>query len=218
MKRLLELFCGENKSVSKWGESNGYEVVTLDWNPKCHPTICENLLTWDYRVYPPGHFTICWASPDCTHFSIARTTGPPRNLEGANALVQRTLEIFQYFQPKVFCLETPATGLLPKQPYMSAYGYVICDYCMFSGDGAERLGPETFWYRKRTQIYTNKTDVLLKPNVLCDKKCPGILANTKHPGCHAVGFGGRLARCMVSNIAVNHKHRIPQKLVEYLLS
>jgi len=47
-KKLLELFCG-TKCVGKVFENKGYDVVSLDYNPKFSATHTENILTWDYK-------------------------------------------------------------------------------------------------------------------------------------------------------------------------
>ena len=72
----------------------GWEVVSLDSDEKTDATIHEDILTWDYTVYPPGHFDMNWASPCCTHYSCARRNAKtPRNLSLAESLVLRSREI-----------------------------------------------------------------------------------------------------------------------------
>ena len=62
--RLLELFSGTG-SVGKVARQLGVEVVSLDFDRRCEPDICEDILRWDYKAaYAPGHFDIVWASPD----------------------------------------------------------------------------------------------------------------------------------------------------------
>ena len=62
--RSLDLFCG-TKSFSKIANQKGYETTTLDILEKFNPTICCDLMDWDYKVNPPGYYDIIWASPNC---------------------------------------------------------------------------------------------------------------------------------------------------------
>ena len=109
---LLELFCG-TKSVGRAFEEYGFEVVSLDRDPKFQPTICTDILEWDYTCYPPGYFDVIWASPECTQYSIARSNAKiPRNLECADSLVQRALEIMRYHNTRAFFLKIQQVGSL----------------------------------------------------------------------------------------------------------
>ena len=70
-----------------------------------------DIMDWDYHVYEPGSFDVMWASPPCTEYSRAKTCGV-RNIEMANAIVQRTIDIIEYFNPSFYIMENPQTGLL----------------------------------------------------------------------------------------------------------
>ena len=126
MPRLLELFCG-TKSVGRAFEAAGWEVVSLDIVSKFEPTILSDI--WDYTTFPPGHFDMVWASPVCTEYSRALTTRPRRLLEG-DALVL-SLEIIAHFNPLMWIVENPATGLLKTRPFMERLPWVDVTYCMY---------------------------------------------------------------------------------------
>ena len=108
--------------------------------------IHQDILLWDHTVFPPGFFDVVWASPVCTHYSIARRGAKtPRNLDLADSLVKRSLGLIDYFQPQFWFIENPATGLLKDRAFMQGLPFSDVDYCCYSDWG----------YRKRTRIWTN---------------------------------------------------------------
>ena len=96
MPRVLELFQGTG-SIGAAFERIGWEVISVDIVAKFNPTHVADVANFDYKQHAPDYFDFLWGSPPCTQFSIARTTGGPRDIQGACALVKRTLEIFEYF-------------------------------------------------------------------------------------------------------------------------
>ena len=146
MPRLLELFCG-TKSVGRAFEALGWEVVSVDLLASFEPTIVADIRTWDPSCFPPGSFAAIHASPPCTEYSAARTTAKrPRDLEGSDALVQKTMQIMEYFNPLVWIIENPWTGMLRKRPFMEVLEprMRVISYCKYG-----------FNYRKHTSIWTN---------------------------------------------------------------
>ena len=89
MPRLLELFCG-TKLIGRAFEAAGWEVVSLNIVSKFEPAILCDIRSWDYTLFPPGHFDMVWASPVCTEYSRDLTMRP-RRLEEGDALVLRAL-------------------------------------------------------------------------------------------------------------------------------
>ena len=85
---LLELFSGTG-SVGRVAKNFGYTVISLDLK---NADICSDILEWDYTEYPTGMFHVIWASPPCTEYSRAKTTGV-RKIEEANKIVKKTIEI-----------------------------------------------------------------------------------------------------------------------------
>ena len=89
--QVLELFSGY-ASWSNPFKRNGDKVITLDYNCKFNPTICYDILTWDYKnsgLRPD----IIFASPDCTYFSIARARWgyPGDKIEWTKSLWEKNL-------------------------------------------------------------------------------------------------------------------------------
>ena len=141
--RLLELFSGTG-SIGKAFAAAGWDVVSVDIEATSNPTFCADVMAWDYRQFPRGHFDFVWGSPPCTMYSCARTTAKtPRDLEGADVLVARTLEIIEYFGVP-WCFENPQTGLLKTREVVRGLPYVDCTYCKFG-----------FPYKKQTRLWTS---------------------------------------------------------------
>ena len=140
MPRLLELFSGTG-SVGRAFERRGWEVISLDILPGA--TINSNILDWDYKNYPPGHFDFVWASPPCTEYSIARTRAKrPRDFDGADAVVRKTLEIIEYFAPCFWLLENPQTGYLKNREIMQGLPWRDVTYCRYG-----------YPYKKQTRLW-----------------------------------------------------------------
>ena len=80
--------------------------------------------------FPSGIFTLIAAGVPCTEYSMAKTTRP-RNLEEADALVHKTLEIIEYFQPQLWWIENPRGGLLSRRGILDQSAFIDVDYCQF---------------------------------------------------------------------------------------
>ena len=199
MVRLLELFSGTG-SVGNVFRSRGWEVLSLDMLMKADINI--DILEWNYKEYPPGHFDMIWASPPCTEYSKAKTVGV-RRIGEANKIVQKTLEILTYFEPKFWVIENPQTGLLKSQPFMSELSFNDVDYCKYGMP-----------YRKRTRLWNNIE--AWHPRPLCRRTCASM-DNTgkKHkevaqhsPQGAKVTWGNR------SGFRRDELYRIPTELVD----
>lgn len=108
--RLLELFSGTG-SVGTVAKSLGWNVVSLDLK---NADINCNIMDWDFKLYPAEYFDFIWSSPPCTEYSKAKTT-VVRNIEEANKIVIKTIEIIEYLKPRVRFIENPQTGFLKNR-------------------------------------------------------------------------------------------------------
>jgi hypothetical protein len=163
MKAALELFCG-TKSVGKSLQKFGFHVDSLDIDPKVNATWTCDILTWDYKQIESGTYDYTHASCPCTEYSIARTTAKtPRNLELADSIVAKTLEIVKYLQPTCYTLENPQTGLLKTRDVIQGIPFVDVTYCKYS-DGANHT------YRKATRLWGYLP--MFRPREICTRKSP----------------------------------------------
>ncbi len=89
-----------------------------------------DILDWSYVSLPPNFFDIVWASAPCTEYSVAKTACI-RKLHDANAVVKRTPEITQYFDPPFMTTERPHKCLLNRQGSMLDLPYNDLDYCKY---------------------------------------------------------------------------------------
>ena len=104
-----------------WGiqlNEDGFSVVSLDCRPSVKAEITINKWILDYKkYYKPGHFALIAAGVPCTEYSVAKTT-KPRDLEAADLLVAKTLEIIAFFSAKKMVGREPKVGLAQKQKIM----------------------------------------------------------------------------------------------------
>ena len=188
--KLLELFKGTG-SIGKVFEEAGWEVVSLDVDPKSAATITADILNWDYKQYEPGSFDVIWGSPPCTEYSRAKTRGV-RRLEYADQIVQRLLDIIEYFKPAVWWFENPHSGLLRHRSVVAHLPIpFMVSYCMYGAP-----------YRKNTALWSNVTNFTPKT---CDKMC-GSYVNGKHA-----------SRAQRGEYSVNELYMIPPSLCEAIL-
>jgi len=197
--RTLELFSG-TQSFSTIIEAD--TKITVDILNKFNPTHVVDILEWDYTIYPTNYFDVLWCSPPCTEYSKAKTHGE-RNLPHADRCVRKCFEIIDYFQPRVWILENPATGLLPGRIDLLRPGLgepCIADYCAYGKP-----------YRKRTAFWSNIPLTL--------ERCAGVarcpsMNGTKHIG--SCGNGTNKYNSVGVN-SVWDKDSIPEGLIQHII-
>ena len=211
--RVLELFSGTG-SVGKCCESLGYEVVSVDMIlPATH---IVDIMNFDYKQYPKNHFDIVWASPPCIYYSklqdcnFGRTVAKGeykgemrcrelnnKQMDDADKLVLKALEIIEYFNPHWWYIENPQTGRLKEREIMKGLPFHDADYCRYSDYG----------YRKRTRFWTNRLDLEMK-------KCNGVCGNM-FGGRHIVSCDG--GKSDLVGTTQKERYRIPPDVIYELI-
>ena len=168
MIKVLELFSGTH-SVGKCCKQLGWDVVSVDLLlPSDHEV---DILEFDYKQYPKDEFAIVWGSPPCTFYSNLQNCWLGRKKKDgviltrklleeqrkeADKLIEKTLEIIDYFKPELWFMENPQRGQLKNREVVKGLDFYDVSYCMYSDWG----------YEKKTRIWTNKKD--WKP-LVCDR-------------------------------------------------
>ena len=150
MKKLLEIFCG-TKSVGKVFEKNDWEVISIDIEEKWKPTICSDILDWDYKTFDKNYFNHIHFSPPCIYMSqiqqswYGRCKGTGENkylftkdihiqqLEESDKILYKIKEIIEYFNNITFTIENPyhtKFNNITKRNILN-YPFEIVDYCMY---------------------------------------------------------------------------------------
>tara|TARA_R110001592_G_scaffold9704_8_gene51369 strand:- start:914 stop:1627 length:714 start_codon:yes stop_codon:yes gene_type:complete len=229
-KNALELFSG-TQSIGKVLKEHNYNVISVDitdYKKKHIPTHKIDILDFDYKQYPVGHFDIVHASPPCVYYSNLQNCWIGRMKKNGECLtkellekrrkdmdklVDKSIEIINYFKPRLWFMENPATGCLKKREIVKDLPFYDVDYCMYSDWG----------YKKKTRFWTNRKNFNAQ---LCNKQCGNMVKiNDKH--IHKSNCGNsaqnRLVRKHKKNIhdfggGTNRleRYRIPPKLISKL--
>lgn len=210
---VLELFSGTG-SVGKVCEMLDWNVVSVDMIlPATHK--CD-IMEFNYKQYPKDYFDIIWASPPCTNYSKLQDCWIGRMRKGQiytkevqaqemnndDKLVLKALEIIEYFNPHWWFIENPAGSRMKDRPFMKNIHNYVVDYCMYSDWG----------YRKRTRIWTNRTDFT---PLLCNKQCGNMIGNLHKTN---LGNSERKLRTEGNGVSQHEAYRIPEKLILSLFS
>ncbi len=67
--------------------------------------------------FSPGYFETIAASHPCIEYSIAMKCRA-RDLDMADAIVRKAIEIIGYYQPRMWFIEKPRTGLLKSWDFV----------------------------------------------------------------------------------------------------
>ena len=166
MPSALILFSG----TGSVGEAlHGWDVVSLD-NGCGHvnqsqlkaigTTHVTDILTWDYKQYPVGHFDFIWSSPPCKFYSCLLKCFQPNIDHGpsyakGDVYVKKTLALIAYFKPQAWAIENPLSGALKAREFMQAFQYADVDYCQFAPEWGYQK-PTRIWFGGKVDLKNKK--------------------------------------------------------------
>ena len=223
---VLELFKGGGSISKYWSQIHienadnpNVNVISLDIDEKYNPTICCDIMDFDYKQYPVGYFDIIWASPECKIFSQLQythinTEKSKRKLKWNSKeelleerkkhskYINKTIEIIEYLKPSLYYIENPLSSsiwnYIENKDYLEHY--VIVDYCRFGYD-----------YQKPTKILTN--------NDLKNMRCECKKKHIRRVGINSdKELKVKHQRQWSDTSSLVERYSIPQPLLEYLFT
>jgi len=168
---LLELFAG-SRSVGNVAEQMGYDVFSIDiYNFDNIDLVIDILdLKKEMIKFKP---LVIWASPPCTYFSVASIgvhwnknhTPKTKEAELGMRILNKTLEIFNWFPDAFFYMENPRGKMRKKVKGINRATVTYCSY------GDIRMKPTDIWSNNIYDIFNING---WKPRKMCfngNKKC-----------------------------------------------
>ena len=209
MPKVLELFCGTG-SVGNVCRKRGYEVISLDILEKNKPSICCDILKWDYKKFSENFIPdFIWCSPPCQTFSLAghskhrtKMDMNPKTEEAKIGLqiLEKTVEIIKYFlmlNPNLkFAIENPR-GLMRYCDVLKEFDRTTGCYCLYGSN-----------FMKPTDIWNNFNCSL----VMCKYK-----TKTNYTFCHHDSMCNIIPSRGVNNAKLTDKYSIPYFFIENIL-
>lgn len=200
---VLEIFSGTG-SAGKVANKLGYDVISIDIDPKFKPNIVANILELKYKELPTPNFI--WASVPCNTFSYLICSGktPSRDCKTYKAITKigelgdkilnRTLKIIRYFEnlnnDLKWVIENPR-GMMRRQPQMVNFDLSTTSYCNYEDA------------RNKPTDFFNNFNLQLKP-----------VCNPSEP--HKVKAGQKVSHIEITNLDLCDRYRIPPKLIKVI--
>ena len=208
--RVLELFCGVNKSVGKVAEAMGWEVISVDINPRANPVLLQDIQEFDETAYPKDYFQFVWASPPCESYSRARSKAKVDQDEAmqlADSLLIKTRQIIAYYFGCHWCIENPATSQLWIREVSRGLLQSSCitSYCCFG-----------MQYRKDTRI-ANSFGLSL-PRCPGAGLCPAMIGSRHKEHAQKGRNLKKKGSALQRNHTLDELHSIPSSLCRSVLA
>ena len=131
--RMLDLCCGK-KGASKEFVKAGWDVLTVDIDPKFNPDIVADIN--NLHLEAPGRFDLIWASPKCTDYSKISLPASWKCNGGKHTppdmrLFLNCYRVIRYLQPRYWVIEN-VRGAVPY-------------FRLVLGEPVKRVGSRILW-------------------------------------------------------------------------
>ena len=153
MKMIILSLFDLTGNWSKPYKDNGYEVIQVDIQKGI------DILTWDYKKIPKGEVYGILAAVPCTDFAISGARHfTKKDADGTTAqsikLVEKTMEIINYFEPTFWVIENPMSRIHKLMPELGQVKFKFhpCDFAGYLEDKEER---DSNRYNKTTWLWGN---------------------------------------------------------------
>jgi len=92
--------------------NHGWQVITVDIEPKFNPTVVADVTKIDWNEFKQTHLNgespdVLLASPPCNHFTLACLQFPRKGVKEALMIVGSCLEAVAILKPKKWLVENP---------------------------------------------------------------------------------------------------------------
>ena len=147
---IISLFDRTGNWSRPWFEA-GYTVYQIDIQNE----IQTDIMTWQYRHIPKDKVYCVLAAVPCTDFAYSGEEWfPLKDRDGRTKkscdLVKKTMEIINYFDPDVWCIENPKGRIRVLNPEI---GQVRCIFHPWQYAGYNDENPDSERYPKETWLY-----------------------------------------------------------------
>ena len=167
---VLSLFSGTQSWTKFYSKED--KVYNIDIEYLYPNTLCRDILTFDYKNEIKDKIDIIYASPPCNlYFTNMKQLKGNRKYtqyekELSLKLVDKTIEIINYFNPKFFVIENPRAKMRTHYPEILGVKPTTVYYCMY---GMEYMKPTDIWtnvpFITRGKCTHKKHNVLLKYDI-----------------------------------------------------
>lgn len=217
--KVLELFAG-TRSIGKAFERKGHEVFSVEWDKK-HPDIdlyCDiGKLSAEEVLEKFGRPDVCWASPDCSSYSLAAISHHRDGIEPkteyakfCDAVNSHLMDLLKELKPKYYFIENPV-GMMKNMPWLQRFLLETggrehrITYCKYENPWVDENGVEHKPRMKPTNIFTNHPNPNFLPPCKNGDKC-----HEAEPRGSKTGTQGQKGSV--------ERSRIPDRLCDHIVS